>query len=58
MISILSLTKGLSFSHGVPFLLSRRTFLSLTENTEEQNTQHFTETLSQPISQNLTANVS
>ena len=28
------------------------------KNTEEQNTQHFTETLSQPISQNLTANVS
>ena len=27
-------------------------------NTEEQNTQSFTETLSQPISQNLTANVS
>ena len=27
-------------------------------NTEEQNTQHFTETLSQPISQNVTANVS
>ena len=29
--------------------------LFLTENTEEQNTQHSTETLSQPISQNLTA---
>ena len=28
------------------------------KNTEEQNTQSFTETLSQPISQNLTANVS
>ena len=28
----------------------------LTENTEEQNTQRPTETLSQPISQNLTAN--
>ena len=26
------------------------------KNTEEQNTQHSTETLSQPISQNLTAN--
>ena len=26
--------------------------------TEEQNTQHFTETLSQPISQNLTATFS
>ncbi|WP_455091389.1 hypothetical protein [Prevotella jejuni] len=28
------------------------------KDTEEQNTQHSTETLSQPISQNLTANVS
>ena len=27
------------------------------KNTEEQNTQAFTETLSQPISQNLTANI-
>ncbi|WP_449019486.1 hypothetical protein, partial [Prevotella jejuni] len=27
------------------------------KNTDEQNTQHSTETLSQPISQNLTANV-
>ena len=32
--------------------------LFLTEYTDEQNTQGFTETLSQPISQNLTANVS
>ena len=32
--------------------------LFLTDNTEEQNTQVSTETLSQPISQNLTANVS
>ena len=32
--------------------------LFLTDNTEEQNTQHSTETLSQPISQNVTANVS
>ena len=30
----------------------------LTENTEEQNTQGFTETLSQPISQNVTATFS
>ena len=30
----------------------------LTENTEEQNVQSFTETLSQPISQNVTANLS
>ena len=28
------------------------------KNTEEQNTQGFTETLSQPISQNVTANLS
>ena len=28
------------------------------KDTEEQNTQHFTETLSQPISQNVTANLS
>ena len=28
------------------------------KNTDEQNSQHFTETLSQPITQNLTANVS
>ena len=27
------------------------------KNTEEQNTQGFTETLSQPISQNLTTNI-
>ena len=70
MVSVLSLTNYLSFSHGGPFCLSQRTFLSLTKdlsfshkgpfflsqkNTEEQNTQHSTETLSQPISQNLTA---
>ena len=28
------------------------------KNTDEQNTQHSTETLSQPISQSVTANVS
>ena len=28
------------------------------KNTDEQNTHHFTETLSQPISQNVTANIS
>ena len=28
------------------------------KNTEEQNTQSFTETLSQPIAQNVTANLS
>ena len=33
-------------------------FIFSQKNTEEQNTQVSTETLSQPISQNLTANVS
>ncbi|AUI56253.1 hypothetical protein CRM71_13295 [Prevotella jejuni] len=51
MVSTLSLKEDLSFSHEGPFFLSQR-------NTEEQNTQRPTETLSQPISQNLTANVS
>ena len=70
MVSILSLTENISLSHEGPFYLSQRIFLSLTEelsishrrtfylsqkNTEEQNTQMPTETLSQPISQNLTA---
>ena len=32
--------------------------LFLTEHTDEQNTQGFTETLSQPISQSITANLS
>ena len=48
MVSILSLTKDISVSHRGPFYLSQK-------NTEEQNTQMPTETLSQPISQNLTA---
>ena len=51
MVSTLSLKEDLSFSHEGPFFLSQR-------NTEEQSTQRPTETLSQPISQNLTANVS
>ena len=33
-------------------------FSFLTEHTDEQNTQSFTETLSQPNSQNVTANIS
>jgi len=33
-------------------------FIFSQKNTEEQNTQVSTETLSQPISQNFTANVS
>ena len=37
---------------------SLKDVLFLTDNTEEQNTQHSTETLSQPISQNVTANLS
>ena len=41
-LSILSLTVGV-------FFFSQK-------NTDEQNTQSFTETLSQPISQNVTAN--
>ena len=34
------------------------TYFFSQSNTEEQNTQGFTETLSQPISQNLTATFS
>ena len=34
------------------------TYFFSQKNTEEQNTQHSTETLSQPISQNLTATFS
>ena len=37
---------------------SLKDVLFLTDNTEEQNTQRPTETLSQPISQNLTATFS
>ena len=47
MVSMLSLTEDISLSHIGPFFLSQK-------NTEEQNTQRPTETLSQPISQNLT----
>ena len=38
----------------VPFLIEGALYFSQ-KNTDEQNTQHFTETLSQPITQNLTA---
>ena len=51
MVSTLSLKEDLSFSHEGPFFLSQR-------NTEEQNTQRPTETLSQPISQSVTATFS
>ena len=37
---------------------SLKDVLFLTENTDEQNTRYSTETLSQPISQNVTANLS
>ena len=39
----------------VPFLIEGAFYFSQ-KNTEEQNTQSFTETLSQPNSQNVTAN--
>ena len=48
--SVSSLTEYNSFSHGGHFFFSQ-------SNTEEQNTQGFTETLSQPISQNVTTNI-
>gem|GEM_PF-5176914 len=38
MVSMLSLTEDISFSHGGPFFLSRRIFLSLTE--EHRRTEH------------------
>ncbi len=34
------------------------TYFFSQKNTDEQNTQRFTETLSQPITQSVTANVS
>ena len=37
---------------------SLKMFFLSQKNTDEQNTQGFTETLSQPISQSVTANVS
>ena len=49
--TFLSLTKDLSFSHRGPFFLSQI-------YTDEQNTQRPTETLSQPITQSVTANLS
>ena len=49
--TFLSLTEGLSFFHREPFFLSQI-------YTDEQNTQRPTETLSQPISQSVTANLS
>ena len=51
MVSMLSLTEDISLSHIGPFFLSQK-------NTEEQNTQMTTETLSQPIIQNITTIIS
>ena len=51
MVSMLSLTEDISFSHGGYFFLSQK-------NTEELNTQMSTETLSQPITQNITTIIS
>ena len=51
MVSVLLIQRVRSISHEGAFFFSQK-------NTEEQNTQRFTETLSQPISQNLTANLS
>ena len=64
--NILFLTKDNSFSHGgcVLSLIEDNSFLTegayflSQKSTDEQNTQHSTETLSQPITQSVTANVS
>ena len=45
-----------SISQEVRSFLTEVAFYFSQNNTDEQNTQSFTETLSQPISQNLTAN--
>ena len=47
-----------SISQEVHSFLTEGTFYFSQKNTDEQNTQSFTETLSQPNSQNVTANVS
>jgi len=47
-----------SISQEVRSFLTEVAFYFSQNNTEEQISQSFTETLSQPISQNLTANVS
>ena len=51
MVSVLLIQRVRSISHEGAFFFSQK-------NTEEQNTQRFTETSSQPISQNVTANLS
>ena len=55
---ILFLKKCVLFSQRVRSFLTKGAFYFSQKNTEEQNTQSFTETLSQPNSQNVTANIS
>ena len=55
---ILFLKKCILFSQRLRSFLTKGAFYFSQKNTEEQNTQSFTETLSQPNSQNVTANVS
>ena len=50
-----SVTSVSSVRDETPQRVSKMFFFSQ-KNTDEQNTQSFTETLSQPISQNVTAN--
>ena len=52
----LSLTEHTEVTEVLSTRINSWKVFSLTERTDEQNTQHSTETLSQPISQNLTAN--
>ena len=54
--NIVSLTEGALYFSQINILsFTVGAFFFSQKNTEEQNTQHSTETLSQPISQNLTA---
>ena len=55
---ILFLKKCILFSQRLRSFLTKGAFYFSQKNTDEQNTQSFTETLSQPNSQNVTANVS
>ena len=53
---VLSLTEHTEFTEVLSTRINSWKVFSLTEHTDEQNTQHSTETLSQPISQSVTAN--
>ena len=55
---VLSLTERTEFTEVLSTRINSWKVFSLTERTDEQNTQHSTETLSQPISQSVTANLS